>query len=116
MVNLLSWVNVLLAALGSLAAFGALNKMQVGRTKPCMALAMLLIAVGLFGETLGAIKDTWEVYLDTALFGGVAALLLATQKVPTWLGERFANPLASIVAGLAAAAVLVGMLSAGPGT
>lgn len=112
MVDLLNWVNVLLAALGSLAAFGALNKMQITRTKPCMALAMLLIAVGLFGETLGAIKDTWEIYLDTALFGGISALILATQKVPTWVGERFANPLASIVAGIAAAAVLVGVLGA----
>lgn len=116
MVDLLTWVNVLLAALGSLAAFGALNKMHVARTKPCMALAMLLIAVGLFGETLGAVKGTWEIYLDTALFGGIAALILATQKVPTWVGERFANPLASIVAAIAAAAVLVGILSAGPGT
>jgi hypothetical protein len=113
MLDLMTWLNVILAAVGSLAAFGALNKMHVGRTKPCMALAMLLISVGLLGETLGALKDTWEIYLDTALFGGITALILATQKVPTWVGERFANPLASIVAGLASATVLVGMLSAG---
>lgn len=104
------WLNLVLALLGSLAAFGVLNKMRAGETRPCMIAAVLLIAIGLAGQWLGIGYDRWLPYVDTALYGGVLALLIASQRVHTWFLERWANPVASIIASIAAAVLLAGLL------
>ena len=108
----MNWLNLVLALLGSLAAFGALNKMKWGTTKPCIIGATLLIALGLAGQWLSLVKEEWLPYVDTALYGGILALLVASQRVHTWFLERFANPIASSIA-LVAAAVFVGGLLSG---
>jgi hypothetical protein len=109
------WLNAAIAALASFAAFGSLNKMKWGTTKPCIVAAMLLIALGLAGQALGHVVDRWLIYADTALFGGMLALLLATQRVHSWFLERFANPVATLVAALTGIVFLLGMMSAAHG-
>lgn len=99
-------INALFGLLAALAAFGSLNKMHFRRTLPCIAGATLLILLGALGQVLGYVFGAWQPYADTCLLGGIAALLLATQRVPTWLGEHFANPIASLVA-LGAGGVLL---------
>lgn len=98
MADALKWFNVFLAALGSLAALGALNKMHWRETRPCIAGAMLLIAAGLGAQWLGEIRGDWVRVADTATFGGILVLIIASQKVPSWFLERWANPAASIIA------------------
>lgn len=90
-------LNALLAILLALAAFGSLNKMQLGRTLPCIGGATLLIVLGAAGQLVGRTLAPAEPVADTLLFSGVTALILATQRVPSWIGERWANPLASVI-------------------
>lgn len=87
-----------LALFGVGVAIGVLNKMRAGETRPCMRGAIVLIAVGLLGQAAGAFADEWLPAADTATVGGVVVLLLATQRVPSWFAERWANPLASVIA------------------
>lgn len=107
----LQWLNVGLAMLGSLAAFGALNKMRAGATRPCVIGAVLLIAVGLAGQGLGEFLGQWAAIADTATFGGILALLVASQRIHTWFLERWANPIASLIALVAGAVFLYGLLT-----
>lgn len=109
--ELLKYFNVALAIIGSLVAFGSLNKMS-RTTKPCVAAAVLLICVGLFGQWVGVLKEAWSHYADTATFGGIVVLMLATQRQPTWVLERWANPLASVIAIIAGGAFLMGLFTA----
>ena len=112
MTETLDWFNVLLAIGGSAAALGSLNKMQFGRTRPCIGLAMLLLAVGLTGQWLGGLRGEWARVADTATFGGVLVLVLATQQVPSWFLERWQKPVVGAVSVLCAAAVLATLLGA----
>lgn len=108
----LKWVNVAIAVLGSLAALGALNKMRWGETRPCIAGAMLLIAIGLGAQWIGELRGDWARVADTATFAGILVLLIASQRVPAWFLERWASPVASVIAALALAVVLAWMFSA----
>lgn len=107
----LKWFNLVLFALTSLAAYGALNKMQFGRTQPCVAAAMVLVLVGAAGQWLGDLRGDWLRIADTATAGGMLTLILATQKVPTWFLERWKNPVASIIAILAGAVLLLAIFA-----
>lgn len=89
--------NIALAILGMMAAFGSLNKMRWRETRPCVMLAMLLIAVGLAGQWAGQVGLGWANFADTATFGGILVLLIASQKVPSWFLERWANPIALLL-------------------
>lgn len=113
----LHWLNMVVAGLGSLAAFGSFNKMQWGKTKPCLIIAMLLIAVGLAGQWLQIAQwlfavdaEPWLQHVDSALYCGVLALLLSSQRVHEWILERFSNPIATVVGLLGVAVLLVGLL------
>lgn len=108
--NAQGWLNLIIAAIGSLVAFGALNKMHWGQTRPCIMLATVLIAVGLAGQWLGLWFDQWLMYVDTALYGGILALLLATQRTESWVLERWKNPLASVIGIVAAIVLLFGFM------
>lgn len=106
----LGWINGGLAFLAMLAAFGSVNKMQWGKTKPCVIGAMVLIAVGLAGHFLGLVKEDWARYADTALYGGVLALLISSQRVHSWFLERFSYPIASIIVWSCLGVFLLGLL------
>jgi hypothetical protein len=107
----MKWLNLTLALLGSLAAFGSLNKMVWGATRPCIIGATLLIALGLAGQWLSLIHEEWLQYVDTALYGGILALLIASQRNQTWFLERWANPAASAVALWAGIIFMLGLLT-----
>jgi hypothetical protein len=107
----MKWLNLTLALLGSLAAFGSLNKMVWGATRPCIIGATLLIALGLAGQWLSLIHEEWLQYVDTALYGGILALLIASQRNQTWFLERWANPAASAVALWAGVIFMLGLLT-----
>jgi hypothetical protein len=107
----MKWLNLTLALLGSLAAFGSLNKMVWGSTRPCIIGATLLIALGLAGQWLSLIHEEWLQYVDTALYGGILALLIASQRNQTWFLERWANPAASAVALWAGIIFMLGLLT-----
>lgn len=107
----LKWFNLALFALASLAAYGALNKMQFGRTRPCIAAAMLLIMVGSAGQWLGDLRGDWIRVADTATAGGILVLILATQYSPSWFLERWKNPVASLIAIAAGAVMLLAILA-----
>lgn len=106
------WFNVALYLLAFLAALGALNKMKVGSTRPCVIAAMVLLALGLASQALGEIWRAWQPIADTATAGGVLALLIASQRVHTWFLERWANPIASVIA-FGGLALFVGSLLSG---
>jgi hypothetical protein len=107
----MKWLNLTLALLGSLAAFGSLNKMVWGSTRPCIIGATLLIALGLAGQWLSLIHEEWLQYVDTALYGGILALVIASQRNQTWFLERWANPAASAVALWAGIIFMLGLLT-----
>lgn len=107
----MKWLTLLVALLGSLAAFGALNKMEVGKTKPCVIGATLLIALGLAGQWLSLVHAEWLPYVDTALYGGILALLVSSQRVHTWFLERWANPIASAIVVVVGVVFVGGLLS-----
>ena len=104
-------INTGLALLGVAAVFGALNKMRVGSTRPCVIMATGLIGVGLAGQALGLAREEWAVYADTALYGGVLALVIASQRVHTWFLERFANPVATLICVVIGSLFFAGLLS-----
>lgn len=108
----MKWLNLVLAMLGSLAAFGALNKMHVSSTRPCIIGAFLLIALGLAGQWLSLVHEQWLLYVDAALYGGILALTVASQRHHTWFLERWANPIASAIV-LAVGVVFLGGLLTG---
>lgn len=107
----IEWMNLVLALLGSLAAFGSLNKMEHGKTRPCIIGATLLIAVGLAGQWLSLAHEQWLQYVDTALYGGVLALLIASQRTPTWFLDRWANPVASLISLAVGVLFVLGLLT-----
>ncbi len=107
----LYWLNLILAALASFAAFGSFQKMQWGTTRPCIIGAVLLIALGTAGQWLGHWFDEWVRVADTALYGGVLALLIASQRQHTWFLERWANPVASAIVAVSGAVFLCMLLS-----
>lgn len=106
----MKWLNLALALLGSLAAFGSLEKQRVGRTKFCVVMATLLIVLGLAGQWLSLYREEWLQYVDTALYCGVLSLVLASQRVPTWSMERWAVPLAMVFAVIGGGVFLGGIL------
>lgn len=89
--------NVFFGLVAALAAFGSLNKMHYKKTLPCIFGATLLVLLGALGQVVGYGFGEWAPYADTCLLAGIAGLILATQRVPTWLGERLANPIASLI-------------------
>lgn len=96
--NGLAGLNVVLYALASLAAFGSLNKQRVGSTRPCIIGATLLLALGAAAQALGQVFSQWAHLADTATAGGILVLLIASQRQHTWILERWANPVASVIA------------------
>jgi hypothetical protein len=106
----MKWMNLVLALLGSLAAFASLNKMEHGKTRPCIIGATILIALGLAGQWLSLAHEQWLPFIDTALYGGVLALLIASQRTPTWFLDRWANPIASLISVGVGALFLLGVL------
>lgn len=113
MSTVLVWTNIALFSAAALAAFGALNKMHVKTTRPCLIAAVLLIAIGCAGQAAGQLSSQWDHIADTLVAGGILAFMLASQRVHTWVLERFANPIASVICGVVGLIFLFWLLTGG---
>lgn len=107
----IGWINVVLAVVAAVAAVGSIAAMN-GGTSHLVRIATVLILVGVLAQSIGTLVEQWERYADTAMFGGVAVLLLANRRVPTCMLERHARPLGVLVAAVAGAVAIFGMVAA----
>lgn len=107
----LVWTNVGMFIAASLVAFGSLNKMRAGHTRPCIIGAVLLLAIGCAAQALGQVSSQWDHIADTLVGGGLLALLIASQRTHSWALERWANPIASVLGLLVGGVFLVWLLS-----
>jgi hypothetical protein len=105
------WANIGLFIVASVVAFGSLNKMRAGHTRPCIIGAVLLIAVGCAAQALGSFASQWDHIADTLVAGGVLALLIASQRTHSWALERWANPIASVIGVVIGGVFLAWLLS-----
>ena len=99
-------VNTVLAIVLTALAFSSLNKM--GMTTDCaVRFAVALIFIGALGQAGGELFGKWDRYVDTLLYGGMIALLLANhRRTPTGVGTRWSRQL-SILASLATIMIVV---------
>jgi hypothetical protein len=94
----LAWAVVLLA----IATFDSMN----GTTGWPVRLALLAIFGAMIGQGLGPLLDKWGFYLDTLLFAGVAAFLLACRRNPIGIKPPW-NERLSVAVSVAAALYVV---------
>jgi len=83
------WLNLTLAALAMLVAFGAVNRMTCD-TPRTIKVSFVTVGAGLIGVCLGYFApDRWQLPFDTVLFGGLLALLVGTRRQTIWLHPRW---------------------------
>ena len=99
-------VNTVLAIVLTALAFSSLNKMCM-TTDCAVRFAVALIFIGALGQAGGELFGKWDRYVDTLLYGGMIALLLANhRRTPTGVGTRWSRPL-SFIASAATVAIIV---------
>lgn len=74
-------LNTLLIWISASLAFGCLVKVD-GKKNVAVGLAIFMVTAALFGQGLGIVKAEWATYLDTMLYGGMVAFLLADRRRP----------------------------------
>lgn len=74
-------VNAVLAGAVALLMVSTLNQMGP-RTPRAVMLAMVLIFVGMVGQCIGALGGRWDHFVDTVLYGGLAAFVVACRRFP----------------------------------
>lgn len=105
-------VNYGLALVLLLVSFGAVNKMEIGRTRPCVAIGMFLVLIGATAYVLSAFFYGWGSYAYSALLGGMSSLILAEQREASWFAERWASPLSFLIAVFSFVVFMAGLFSA----
>jgi hypothetical protein len=98
-------VNSWLAGVIALVALGGVARMTA-RTNCAVRWAVLLLMVSAGGQWLGFATGVWDHYLDTMLYGGILALLLANQRQPQWVIDTWSKWSAYAVLGLTVAIVI----------
>jgi hypothetical protein len=99
-------INTALAVLLAVIAFSSLNKMSLS-TDCTVRFAIALIFIGALGQAGGELLGKWDRYVDTLLYGGLIALLLANhRRTPTGLGTRWSRPLSFLAAAVTVAIVV----------
>ncbi len=106
-------LNVVLAFLGTLVAFGALHRMTP-KTECTIIFAFALTAAGLAGQGLGAIlewlgRDAWQPAFDTLIYGGATALMIGTRRQTIWLQPDWMPRLSLLVSSITLVAFLAGL-------
>ena len=106
--NAVEGLNIGLAVMGVLVAFGAVHRMSAETECPII-LAFVTVASGLGGQILGALA--WQGVFDTLLFGGVTALMIGTRRQTVWISPDWMPRVSLAVSLLSWAAFLVGLES-----
>lgn len=106
-------LNVTLAVLGTLVAFGALHRMSP-KTECTIIFAFTLTAVGLIGHWAGPLlaylgRDAWQPAFHTLLFGGVTSLMIGTRKQTIWLQPHWMPRISVLVSAVTLGAFLAGL-------
>lgn len=109
----LELLNIAMAFIGTLVAFGALHRMSP-KTECTIIFAFALTAVGLVGQWLGPLlaylgRDTWQPAFDTLLFGGIASLMIGSRKQTIWLQPHWMPRLSLLVSAVTLGAFLAGL-------
>lgn len=100
----LNSLNIALALIAS-AACARAGYFMNGRTPLSVKVSVTLVFVALVGYALGDLLGLWRSWLDTLLFGGLAALFLADMRRPaSWV--RWAQRCAWVAIALMLAGLL----------
>ena len=85
--------NACLALITSLVIVSTLNHMAKGKTPPAIMLAMVVIFAGMVGQGAGVLigqlaelvgekAHGWDHFVDTLLYGGLLAFVMACRRFP----------------------------------
>lgn len=103
-------INAGLAAACAGVVFGCINRMHPA-TNHAVRGSVLLLFTGLLAQALAAPMSHWEGWADTLLYGAIAALVVATRRLPTGIpAERTATITYSIIGGTLALATTLAYL------
>lgn len=87
------FANVFLAITGALVAFGSINRMENG-TGRAIRCAFATTCAGLLGAAISTLlPEHWQVSVDTLLYGGILALLIASRRRPAVIREHWVTPI-----------------------
>lgn len=93
---MIHWFNTGLVWLSFGMIFNCLLRANV-RQNPAQTLAVFLMTAGTFGIGLGMSRNEWEPWLNTFLYGGLAAFLLAARSPVLRFPWRWGGPAAIAV-------------------
>lgn len=99
-------LNSYIALLVFLLAVGTLNTMN-GRTGWPIRIAILLIMGAMLCQTLGAFTRQWDHWMDTLLYCGMAAFLLACRRDPIGIPRVWAGRFSLVISTFALAYVVI---------
>lgn len=85
--------NAVLALVVAGVLISTINNMQDGKTPPAVMLSMVLIFAGMLGQGVGVLSGkfgeafgldffSWDHFVDTLLYGGLLAFVLACRRFP----------------------------------
>lgn len=96
----LSWVelvNAFVAFVGSLTAFGAINRMNPTTEKHIMV-AFITTAAGLAGFAVDAVfPGSWQSICYTLLLGGISAIIVGTRRQTIWIHPSMMKPISVVI-------------------
>lgn len=81
-------LNAWLAFATALIIVGTFNHMS-SKTTTAVRLAITIIFAGLLGQWLGVLAKQWDHYADTMIYGGIAALMVASQRTPCGMPAEY---------------------------
>lgn len=94
------WLNVAIAVIGALVAFGAANRMSKA-TECTIIVAFATVGAGLGGWVFSSIApEHWQQPFDSLLLGGIVALLIGTRRQTIWLAPEWMPKLSIAVSAL----------------
>src|SRR5690349_1265439 len=98
-------LNAVLAGVVFCLAIGTANRMN-GKTSWSIRVALLVILIGMLGQSIGYFAGKWDHYCDTLLYAGIGAFLLACRRNPVGFPWPW-NEIASYALSGSAAAFIV---------
>ena len=103
-------LNVLFAAIAALAAFGSLNKMDRGTASFAMKWTFATLGAAMFGQVFILLfPEKWQLAINTLAYGGVAALLIGSQRAGLIMPPSWIRPAVMTALGVTWVAFLIGI-------